>query len=539
MFCVNSFVQPPVLSSRTLDGTDIDHLPTKGLQNLAYLSLRNVRRFNTIPTSLGKIKEIHLAEDKSFLCCKFKYELIKDEFRPKTFSPLNDTRVPSTTPNTPISTEPITTATDNQSIITIPPGFKGRKKRQIEVVPPEPFNSSKPFLQPSTEPVVCTPTPTPFQPCQDIMGAKWLLGISFVVAPFALCGNFLVIVVLLCSRRHYNVSRFLVTNLAVADMCLGIYLFSLVVESVITSGEYYNHVERFQHGLSCKVLGFLAIFSSELSVFSLTLITIERYLTIVYAMYPKQRLVMKNAVIAMGIGWTVSFVIAVLPIFGISSYRKVAICLPFDIDNGGKWYLLFVFCINAISFLLITALYAGIYRSVFLPKNATATSGHDTRVARRMAVLVFTDFACFAPIAMTGLSAMFGNTLIGVEESKYLLVFFFPLNSFMNPFLYALITKSFRRDLATLLKSCFVCGGALTEYLTTLNNRSLQSNNDHLSRTRQSIDFNTVDTIGSAGNNLQILKENAIINVAYSKSEPELVRFNNLSLQSLESLKDI
>lgn len=508
----NAFADLRNLRKLNLDGTDIDHLPSNGLQKLKILSLR-AKNLDTIPKNLGEIEEISFYEDKSFLCCKFFYETHLALTGPKTEPSIR------TTPNVSVRV--------NRS--TIPDGFGRRRKRRngVQVVPSVPFNPSQPFVKPSRAKVKCFPTPTPFQPCENIMGADWLTAVSFIVALFSLCGNFVVIVVLLCFPRHYTIPRFLVMNLAIADMCMGVYLLSLVMESVMTAGEYYNHVLRLQYGFSCQVLGFLAIFSSELSVFSLTFITIERYLTIVYAMYPKRRLTMKNAILLIVIAWLVSISIALLPILGVGSYRNVAVCLPYDVKNGGKWYLLIVFCFNGVSFLIITVLYICIYRSVFISTNSTPTRRHDSKVANRMALLVFTDFACFAPIAVFALSAVLGHKLIDMKESKFLLVFFFPLNSLVNPFLYALITKSFRRDFAALLKNCVVCGETLTGYLSPFSASNAQSNHDPLSQaTRRSVDFNTMDSIQGSSGNLH-----APYTATFSKSQPNLVRFNNHAIE--------
>ena len=507
------------LTFRNLEDTKIECLPTKGLGKLKYLYLKGVDKLRTIPDGLKSIEILELAEGKSFLCCKVKYAKLQGLTGPVT--------------NTLIQFSPTTSASalrnrSTRSHNTIPPGF-GRRKRDLIpfTLPPNatpashlPINTRSP-----PKPLNCTPEPTAFQPCENIMGADWLTATSFIVAPFAVCGNFVVLLVFLCLARNYNVSRFLVTNLALSDMIMGIYLLSLVIESVITSGEYFEHVERFQFGLSCKVLGFLAMFSSELSVFSLTLITVERYLTIVYAMYPRYRLTMRTAVVSMLVGWIVAITIAILPILGVGSYRKVAICLPFDTDNGGDLYLFVVFGLNGVGFLIICALYAQIYRSVFKTNNSTPTRGHDSRVARRMALLVFTDFACFTPIAVTALAALLGKPLISVAQSKYLLVFFFPLNGLLNPFLYAIITKAFRRDLAALLKNCFVCGGTLTNYISTFPARSVQSTNDVLNQSaRPSLDFNAMGTFHSLGN-IRGSRENPV-SASFSKSEPNLVKFN-------------
>jgi len=85
-------------------------------------------------------------------------------------------------------------------------------------------------------------------------------------------------------------------------------------------------------------------------------------------------------------------------------------------------------------------------------------------VAKRMALLVFTDFACWAPISFFGLTALAGYPLIDVPKTKILLVFFYPLNSCANPYLYALLTKQYRRDLFILLSRYGVCSERATKY---------------------------------------------------------------------------
>lgn len=81
----------------------------------------------------------------------------------------------------------------------------------------------------------------------------------------------------------------------------------------------------------------------------------------------------------------------------------------------------------------------------------------DMTIARRMALLVFVDFVCWAPIAFFGVTALVGQPLITVTQTKILLVFVYPLNSCANPYLYALLTRQYRRDLLNLLARHGVC----------------------------------------------------------------------------------
>lgn len=94
----------------------------------------------------------------------------------------------------------------------------------------------------------------------------------------------------------------------------------------------------------------------------------------------------------------------------------------------------------------------------------TRATANDATIAKRMALLVFTDFACWAPIAFFGLTAVAGFPLISVTHSKILLVFFYPLNSCSNPYLYAIVTKQYRRDFFILTSRWGCCIDRAAKY---------------------------------------------------------------------------
>ncbi|GIX76090.1 thyrotropin receptor [Caerostris extrusa] len=159
---------------------------------------------------------------------------------------------------------------------------------------------------------------------------------------------------------------------------------------------------------------------------------------------------------------------AALPILGISSYSKVSICLPMENKHVADIaYITSLLSAKGIAFCLICICYAKMYLSI---KDSSNSGNRDTpdlhanravrsdlSVAKRMAMLVFTDFACWAPIAFFGLTAIAGLPLIDVTNSKILLVFFYPLNSCSNPFLYAILTKQYRRDVLALMARLGMC----------------------------------------------------------------------------------
>uniref|UniRef100_A0AAQ4RV66 Thyrotropin receptor n=1 Tax=Gasterosteus aculeatus aculeatus TaxID=481459 RepID=A0AAQ4RV66_GASAC len=306
------------------------------------------------------------------------------------------------------------------------------------------------------EEVACAPVPDEFNPCEDIMGFGFLRVSVWFVSLLAVVGNVVVLLVLLTSHYKLSVSRFLMCHLAFADLCMGIYLLLIASVDLHTRAEYFNHAIDWQTGPGCGLAGFLTVFASELSVYTLTVITLERWYAITYAMRLDRKLRLHHAAAVMLVGWVLCFLLALLPLFGVSSYQRVSICLPMDTQSTmAKVYILSVLVLNILAFLVICACYFKIYCAVHNPHYRSGSK--DTNIAKRMAVLIFTDFLCMAPISFYAMSAALDRPLITVSNSKILLVLFYPLNSCANPFLYAIFTKAFRGDIFILLSKVGLC----------------------------------------------------------------------------------
>ncbi|BFZ15769.1 hypothetical protein BsWGS_18807 [Bradybaena similaris] len=298
--------------------------------------------------------------------------------------------------------------------------------------------------------ISCKPRPGPFMPCDDLFG-WWSLrcGVWFVFM-LALLGNGVVFFVSVTSKSKMDVTRFLICNLALADFFMGIYLGILAIMDASTLGHFKKYAIQWQMSAGCLVAGTLGVLSSELSVFTLTVITLERFYAITHAMQLNKRLSLKHAGFIMLCGWIWSFGLAILPLFGISDYRKFAVCLPFEIESViSKSYVCFLMVFNGISFFIILSCYLIMYISI---RHSQSWNSNDTRVAKRMALLVFTDLLCWAPIATLSLAAAFGKNLIHLNEAKVLTIFILPLNSCANPFLYAFFTKQFKKDCVLLCR---------------------------------------------------------------------------------------
>ncbi|XP_072561065.1 follicle-stimulating hormone receptor-like isoform X2 [Paramormyrops kingsleyae] len=313
--------------------------------------------------------------------------------------------------------------------------------------------------------VMCFPKPDAFNPCEDIMGFTYLRILIWFISVLAIIGNLAVLTVLLSSRYKLTVPRFLMCHLAFADLCMGVYLILIAGVDVHTRGRYYNYGVDWQTGSGCSIAGFLIVFASELSVYTLTAITLERWYTITFALRLDRRLRVRHACAVMAAGWLFASIAALLPIAGVSSFSKVSICLPMDVETvASQAYVVALLLLNVAAFLVVCVCYLCIYLSVrkrtFVPASA------DMRVAKRMAVLIFTDFLCMAPISFFAISAALKLPLITVSHAKVLLVLFYPINSCANPFLYAFCTKTFKRDFF-ILASRFGCFKARAQMYRT------------------------------------------------------------------------
>ncbi|KPJ07033.1 Lutropin-choriogonadotropic hormone receptor [Papilio machaon] len=317
--------------------------------------------------------------------------------------------------------------------------------------------------------VECTPLPDALNPCEDVMGWSWLRASVWLVIAAAVVGNVAVLLVLVTNHAELTVPRFLMCHLAFSDLCTGVYLLMIAVVDLRSYGEFFNYAYSWQYGVGCKIAGFLSVFSGQLSVFTLTIVTLERWFAITYAIYLERRISLAAAAKIMFGGWLFSLFMASLPLAGVSDYSSTSICQPVEsVSVGDAVYQGSLFLTNAIAWVTIVVCYVQIYRSLggggesYGGRGAAAAA--ERRIANKMALLIGTDLLCWAPVAFFGVTALAGVPLVDVSHGKVLLVFFYPLNACANPFLYAILTKQYRRDLITLIARTGKCNWLIEKY---------------------------------------------------------------------------
>ena len=137
----------------------------------------------------------------------------------------------------------------------------------------------------------------------------WILGIS------ALIGNFGVILWRFREKNSKSskvVHSFLVFNLALSDFLMGVYMVIIAAADVHYGDDYFLHASEWRSNVACKIASVISILSSEASVFIVTVITLDRFLCIVFP-FSQFHLRRKSSKITLFIVWCVSLTLSLVP----------------------------------------------------------------------------------------------------------------------------------------------------------------------------------------------------------------------------------
>ena len=258
-----------------------------------------------------------------------------------------------------------------------------------------------------------------------------------------------------------QVNSFLLTNLAVADLLMGVYLLILAVNDTAWKGVYYKHYFPWRDSGLCIVAGVIATISNEVSVFTLLVTTLDRLICIVFP-FRFQRLSIKKVAFIMAVVWSIGILIALAPLLDdayffdedgkVNLFGQTSVCLPFMLSrerSAGWEYSVFVFvALNGFAFLCIAIAYATIYRAATRAGNAVRSTRtkQDSTIAKRMMFIILADFLCWFPVIVLSVMALTGS-LYDPSQQVYAwtAVFVLPINSSVNPYIYT-FSSQFVRD---------------------------------------------------------------------------------------------
>ena len=317
---------------------------------------------------------------------------------------------------------------------------------------------------------------SPYLTCKRLLSDRVLVGFIWIIGLNALIGN---LFVLIWKQKHSetnSVQSILLSNLAVADFLMGIYMVIIASADVYFGDHFPMQSEKWRSGTVCRIAGTLAILSSEASVFFLTSISVDRLISIRYRDTMSKNRTRSTWTISLVI-WVISLALGLIPSllagrnFKFYDTSHVCIGLPLSLlevfskhhfepvvwestsfwlassyskshgFTNGLYYSTALFLgLNFACFLLILVSYIEIVRTVKISfKQAGGTYMKDEiRLTLKVTAIVATDFCCWFPIIILGILVQTREITLPPDAYAWLVTCVLPINSAINPYLYTI-----------------------------------------------------------------------------------------------------
>ncbi len=308
----------------------------------------------------------------------------------------------------------------------------------------------------------------------------WLIGLN------ALGGNMFVLLQKKTKKEKNNVQTFLLSNLAISDLLMGIYMLTISSADIYFGKYFPMNAASWRTGITCRVAGALSIISSEASVFFVTLISIDRFINVRFP-YSLRKLEKKSANIAVILLWLIAIVLGIIPsvLAGTSTtsykfYENSHVCIGLPLTKIGRfknfvttewldlgivkaipyefpkkvvkyeylgrvpglYFSSAVFLgVNGISYFIILLCYVEIVRAVFRSSKEAGVNKdmkEQIKLTTRVAAIVLTDFACWSPIVVLGILVQADVIVLPSSVFAWCVTVVLPINSAINPYLYTI-----------------------------------------------------------------------------------------------------
>ena len=332
-----------------------------------------------------------------------------------------------------------------------------------------PSNVSTPQDLGNVDVVVCDGYNTTNVTCDYDQGSLYFEFVVSIIVPIifgsiVICGfigNLLVIIVVVCNKQMRNTTNLLIINLAVAD------LFFIIICVPFTGMSYAMHWWPLG-SVFCKIYQYAINVTAYASVYTLVLMSLDRYLAVVHPISSMTKRTERNAYIIIVISWAVicSVNIPVVFEYDVVGYQhngeNRSACIPLNIYHYEALGQIFYGCFFAFAYVLPLTLVCILYGlmlkrllyGVVPGGNQSAESMRSKRRVTRMVVIVVLIFAlCWLPLQIIFMVQYFGTypdtvAFLAIQIASNCLMY---TNSCVNPFLYAFLSDNFRKSFMKLL----------------------------------------------------------------------------------------
>ena len=278
----------------------------------------------------------------------------------------------------------------------------------------------------------------------------------------ALVGNLLVCLAFYKNRSLRTVTNYFVLSLAITDLSMAVLVMPLSTASLIATNGIVNN-------LNCIAIHFLAVQLAEVSLLTVVLLAINRYIRVVQPALYVNIFSKKRSVRMVVCVWIVAIPLTTV-VLVISMRKKTQTvdvestrCIYFLLNDILSKINLVIYIITiAVPSIIIVACYIKIYQTIRHHNTAAAPSsqgGHsdygveESKVTRMLTVVVVGFYLCWLPQVFTAI--LLALALIGQIALRYSIFYFnvpFLASSVLNPMVYGTMSQSFRNEFWKILR---------------------------------------------------------------------------------------
>ncbi|XP_076055529.1 allatostatin-A receptor-like [Oratosquilla oratoria] len=296
-----------------------------------------------------------------------------------------------------------------------------------------------------------------------------------IIVLVGLFGNTLVVIVIIVNKTMRSTTNYLIFSLAVADLLFIVFCVPFTASDYILSSWPFGIIW-------CKTVQYLTYVTAYTSVYTLLLLSLDRFLAVVHPIAAMSIRVERNAIYAIVGTWTI-ILTSCIPLYQAHGIQTVTLdggrelyqhcSFLNDEYNHPAFQIGFTFTMYFVPLTVIVVLYLLILNRLWygvVPggnRSAENVRGKK-RVTRMVVIVVVTFIVCWFPIQIVLLLKSLdlykmSTPKIILQIAAQVLAY---INSCVNPILYAFLSDPFRKA----FRKVIACGPQ-RRFPATLNGR--------------------------------------------------------------------
>uniref|UniRef100_A0A3Q3VWX5 Somatostatin receptor type 2 n=1 Tax=Mola mola TaxID=94237 RepID=A0A3Q3VWX5_MOLML len=276
------------------------------------------------------------------------------------------------------------------------------------------------------------------EPHQDKTSSVVITFIYFMVCAVGLCGNTLVIYVILRYAKMKTVTNIYILNLAVADVLCMMSLPFIALQLALVHWPFGE--------VLCRVIMTVDSLNQFTSIFCLMVMSIDRYLAVVHPIRSTKWRKPRIAKLINLTVWGVSLLV-ILPTMIFSGLDKVPVCGIVWPEPQDVYYKAFIFYTFFVRPNLTEIFSSGIR------VGSTKRKRSERKVTRMVSIVVAVFVLCWLPFYVFNVTSVTSSIkpTSAVKSTFDFVVVLGYANSCANPILYAFLSDNFKKSFQNVL----------------------------------------------------------------------------------------